>query len=257
MKHNQVIAGILFVLFMLVITACGGGGTGGTDGSTSGGPYTSIRVEAVIEGTSTSIDPTNIFTNEHIQFRLTGVDINSTRVVIPTSGWTLSGNPGGSITTAGLFTANASPSGSSGTVSVNFDFTNYSTSVRVVTADAVIVGVGRTTTGAPARGVQILALNGAGNVVATGTISSTGAIRMSAPPTAVRFTTSFTAIDPGPTFFYARQFAYGGKDFSTAIASCTAPLPVLTSGVASNLATDVVFYANSSGFPPPPPDGCQ
>jgi hypothetical protein len=252
MKHNQVIAGILFALLMVVIVACGGGG-----GPTTGGTFTSIRMEAIINGTSTSIDPTNIFTNEQIQFRLTGVDENSLRVVIPTSGYSLTGTPGGTLDSNGLFSAGSSPTGFTGTVKVTFDSVQYTTAAKVVVPDAVIAGLGRTTSGAPAKGVQIWALNSSGTVVGTGTVATTGAIRFSVPPTAVRFTTSFAAIDPGPNFFYVRQFAYGGLDYSTTIAGCTAPLPTLTSGVTSVLSTNVVFYAISSGTPPPPPDGCQ
>jgi hypothetical protein len=260
MKHNQVIAGFLFALFLLVITACGGGGPGTTSTTSTTsttGTFTSIRMEALINGTSTSIDPTNIFVNEQIKFRLTGVNDSSVRVVIPTSGYSLSGTPGGSIDSTGLFSASSSPTGLSGTVSVTFDTLQYTSAVKVVTPAAILVGLGRTTSGAPAKGVQIRALNSGGSVVATGTIATTGAIRMSVPTSAVRFTANFAAVDSVPPLYYARQFAYGGKDYSTTIASCTAPLPALTNGVASNLLTDVVFYANSSGFPPPPPDGCQ
>ena len=259
MKHNQVIAGILVALFLLVITACGGGGGPVTTSTTSttSGSFTSIRMEAVIDNTSTSIDPTNVFVNEQIRFRLTGVDDTSTRVVIPTSNYTLSGTPGGSLDSTGLFSANPSPSGLSGTVAVIFDTLQYTSAVKVVTPAAIITGLGRTTGGVPARGIVINALNGSGTIVGSGIVASTGAIRFSAPTTAVRFTASFIPIDPGPNPYYARQFAYGGKDYSTTIASCTAPLPALTNGVASNLTTNVVFYANSSGFPPPPPNGCQ
>ncbi len=262
MKHNQVIAGILIALFLVIATTfgtsgCGGGtGTTGTTSTTSGS-FTSIRMEAVINNTSTSIDPTNVFVNEQIKFRLTGVDETSTRVVIPTSNYTLTGTPGGTLDTTGLFSANSSPSGLSGTVSVTFETLQYTSAVKVVTPAAIVTGLARTTAGAPAKGIVINALNSSGTIVGSGTVATTGAIRFSAPTSAVRFTASFIPIDPGPNPYYARQFAYGGKDYSTTIASCTAPLPALTNGVASNLTTNVVFYANSSGFPPPPPNGCQ
>ena len=256
MKHNQVIVGILFVLFLMVITACGGGGGGGNNTS-GGGPYTNIRMEAVLDGTSTSIDPTNVFPNEQVRFRLTGVDTNSVRVVIPTSDYSLGGTPGGSLDATGLFSASASPNSNTGTVSVVFETLSYNSAVRVVVPQAIISGLGRTTSGVPAKGVQIFALNSVGTVVGTGTIATTGAIRFSAPTSAVRFTANFAAIDPGPNPYYARQFAYAGKDYSTTIASCTAALPPLSNGQTTNLLTNVVFYANSSGFPPPPPNGCQ
>ena len=138
-----------------------------------------------------------------------------------------------------------------------FDGAQYSSTIRVVQPDAILTGLGRTTDGFPGGGIQIKALNSGGTTVATGLIASDGTIRMSVPTSAVLFTTNFALIDPGPQFYYARQFAYNGKDYSTVITTCTAPLPPLTSGVASNLATSVVFYANTSNFPPPPPDGCH
>jgi hypothetical protein len=258
MKHNQVIAGVLFVLFLMVITACGGGGggTSGGNGSTSGGPYTGIRMEALLDGTTTTVDPTNIFVNEHVRFRLTGVDPTNVRVVIPTSNYTLTGSPGGTLDSNGLFVAASSPTGFTGSVRVVFDALQYTLPTKVVVPLAVVTGFGRTTAGAPGNGILINCLNAGGAIVATGRVASDGTIRISVPTTAVRFTADFSAIDHGSVLYYARQFAYAGKDYSTTIASCTAPLPALTNGVASNLATSVVFYVNSSGTPPPPPDGC-
>ncbi len=256
MKHNRVIAGILFVLFMAVITACGGGPGPEPTGSTTGN-FTSIRMEAVVDGPNTTVDPTNVFTNESIRFRLTGLNDSSVRVVIPTSGYTMTGTPGGTLASDGLFTASNSPTGNTGTVRVTFDTLQYTSAVKVVAPEAILKGSARTTENFPGSGVQIKALNAGGATVGTGFVATDGTIRMSVPTTAVRFTTNFSIVDPGPSFYYVRQFAYAGKDYSTIISSCTAPLPALTNGVASNLATTVVFYRSTSGFPPPPPDGCQ
>ena len=258
MKHNRVIAGVLFVLFMVVIMACGGGGPGpGTDNGTTSGTFSQIRMEAVQSIAGTTVDPSNIFVNEQIQFRLTGLDSTLNRVVIPTSGYSLTGTPGGALDSTGLFVANSSPSGSTGTVRVTFDGIQYSTIARVVTPAAILTGTGRTTDNFPARGVQIQALDSGGAIVATGLVASDGTIRMSVPTTAVKFTTNFQLVDPSSPFYYVRQFAYAGKDYSTIITNCTAPLPALTNGAASNLLTALVFYRNASSFPPPPPDGCQ
>jgi len=255
MKHLQVVVGILFVLFLFTITACGGGGgTNGSNGST--GSFTSIRMEAVLEGPNTTVDPTNIFVNEVVRFRLTGVNDNFVRVIIPTSGYTLTGSPGGALDSAGLFTASSSGTGNSGAVHVTFDTTNYSLTVKVVTPDAILKGTGRTTEGFPAAGVQIRALNVSGVQVGTGFIATDGTIRMSVPTSAVKFTTDFSNADPQAKY-YVRQFAYGGKDYSPTVVNCTAPLPALTSGLTSNLSTAVVFYRITSGIPPPPPNGCQ
>lgn len=262
MKHNRVIAGIFFLLCLVLMSvgtsSCGGGsgGTDGTNGST-GGPYTSIRMEAVPNAGGTAVDPTNIFVNEQIRFRLTGVNTSNIRVVIPTSNYSMTGTPGGTIDSTGLFTAAAAPTGNSGTVRVNFDATVYSLPVQVVAPQAILVGTGRTTENFPGAGIQVNALNSSGAIVASGFISTSGTIRMSVPTTAVRFTTNFSIVDVGPNFYYVRQFAYNGFDYSTTIASCTAPLPPLTNGVTTSLLSSVVFYRASNGFPPPPPNGCQ
>jgi hypothetical protein len=259
MKYSGFIPGILFVLLLFTVTACGGGGTSGgtTSTSTTSGTFTSIRMEAINTSTTATVDPSNIFVNENIQFRLTGLDSTLNRVVIPTSGYGLVGSPAGSLNASGLFSANSTPSPNFGTVRVVFDGNQFSSTVRVVQPDAILLGLGRTTDGFPSAGIQIKALNAAGATVATGLVASDGTIRMSLPTTSVRFTTNFALVDPGPQFYYARQFAYNSKDYSTIILTCTAPLPALTSGVASNLASALVFYRNSSGSPPPPPDGCQ
>ena len=257
MKHSGIIAGILFVLFLMTVTACGGGGgTNGTDGTT-GGSFTSIRMEAVLEGTSTHIDPSNVFVNEVVRFQLTGVDATNIRVVIPTSNYTLTGSPDGTLDSTGKFTASSSSSGNLGVVHVTFDTIGYQYGVRVVVPQATIAGFARTTEGFPGAGVQINALNSVGTVVGSGFVASDGTIRFSSSATAVKFTANFSIVDPGPSLYYVRQFAYGGKDYSTTIITCTAPLPSLSNGVTTNLATTVVFYRNASGFPPPPPDGCQ
>lgn len=257
MKYSGIIAGILFVLFLMTVTACGGGGTSGSNGTTSG-TFSSIRMEAVTEGTNTPIDPSNVFVNEIIRFRLTGVDSGTnTRVVIPTSNYNLTGSPDGALDSTGMFTASSSSSGNIGVVHVTFDTISYQYGVKVVVPQAVIKGFARTTEGFPGTGVQVNALNSGGTVVGSGFVASDGTIRFSTSATAVKFTTNFGIVDPGPNLYYVRQFAYGGKDYSTTITTCTAPLPSLTNGVTTNLATTVVFYRNASGFPPPPPDGCQ
>lgn len=266
MKQNRVVIGILFVLFLAVITACGGGG-GSTTGTTSTtsttgivGPVSGLRVEAKIDGTSTTVDPTNIFTNEVIKFTLTGIDegaVGQPRVVLPSGSWVLTGTPGGTLQSSGIFTAGASPTGNTGNVTTSYNGLNYTSPVRVVNAAAIVSGLGRTTAGFPASKIGIEAVDVNGNVVATGLIATDGTIRISVPLTAVKFTMDFSAIDPGPNFYYARQFAYNGKDYATTVAGCTAPLPSLTLGGTSNLASAVVFYANSNTSPPPPPDGCS
>ena len=246
---------------LMAITACGGGGTGGTNGTTSTtsttGGFTSIRMEAVLDGTSTAIDPSNVFVNEHVRFELTGLDSTSTRVIITSSGYSLTGSPDGTLDSSGLFTASSTTSGGLGIVHVTLDGTPYSYGVKVVSPEAIIKGFARTTDGYPGAGIQIRALDTSGALVGSGFVASDGTIRFSSPVTAVKFTTNFSIVDGTPPFYYARQFAYAGKDYSTIISTCTAQLPALTVGVASNLATTVVFYRNSSNFPPPPPDGCQ
>jgi len=283
MKQNRVVIGILFVLILAIITACGGGGasttgttattattgtttttattsTTATTGQTIIGPVSGLRIEAKIEGSATTVDPTNIFVNEIVRFRLTGIDegtVGQPRVVLPAGAWSMTGTPGGSLQSNGVFSAASSPSGLFGTVKTSYNGLNYTFPVRVVIPEAIIAGLGRTTTGFAAGKVGIQALNASGTVVATGLVASDGTIRMSLPTTAVKFTADFSLADPGPTFYYARQFAYDGLDYATTVSGCTAPLPALTLGSSTNLASAVVFYANSNTSPPPPPDGCS
>ena len=236
---------------LLVLVACGGGGPASNQ---IVGPVVSVRLEALIDGTTTVVDPTNIFVNEHVQLRLTGVDtgtVGQPRVVLPTNNWSMTGFPGGSLTVAGLFTADASPTGNFGSVNVTYDGNSYTSPIRVVAPAAVIAGRGRFTNGAPAIGVEIDALNSSGTKVATGLVGGDGTIRMSVPTTAVKFSATF------PNSSYVRQFAYNGLNYSTLVAGCTAPLPSLTNGVTSNLLTNVVFYSTFDASPPPPPDGCN
>ena len=258
MKQHRIVAGVLLTLLLLIITACGGGGGTGT-GSTTGnikGPVVSIRVEAVLNGTNTYIDPTNIFPGEVIQFRLSGIDqgtVGQPRVVLPTSGWTSVGNIGGTFDSSGVFTAGTTPTGVLGSVSANsvWDTKTETSPLRMTTPIAVLTGRGRLADTTPTPNVQIDALNSSGTVVATGLVAADGSIRMSVPITGVKFTATF------PGTFYVKQFAYNGLDYATTVPGCTANLPALTNGVTTPLATDVVFYSSFGTSPPPPPDGCS
>lgn len=264
MKQNRIIAGIIFVMLLALIVACGGGGgTPGTTGTTATtgivGPVTGVRLEAVTEGTSTIVDPTNIFASEVVRFRVTGIDTGQTgspRVVLPGTTFNLSGNPGGTIQSNGLFTASATPTGSFGQVTTSYSGTSYASSVRVVAPQAIVQGTAIINTGQIPAGVQIQALDVSGTVVATGLVSSGGTIRLSTPTSAVRFTINFNLVDPSNGYYY-RQFKYNTKDYSTLIPDCTAVLPALTSGVTSNFASQVLFYASSSSTPPPIVNGCS
>ncbi|MBI1331909.1 MAG: hypothetical protein JST12_17895 [Armatimonadetes bacterium] len=253
MKNHRVVAGVLFALLIIVLSACGGGGGGG---GTTGyvGPITSIRLEAIVEGTSTVVDPSNIFVNEQVRFRLTGIDegtIGQPRIVLPSGAWTLTGTPGGTLASDGLFSANSTPTGFFGTAKATFESINYTSSVRVVAPEAIMVGHGRLTNGNPTPNVQIQALNSSGTVVATGLVGADGTIRMSVPTTAVAFTTAF------PSDYYVRQFSFAGKDYATTVNGCFAPLPTFTLGQTTSMSTDVVFYSTFDTSPPPPPDGCS
>lgn len=256
MKQNRIVVGVLFAVFLLVILACGGGGGNpGTTGTTSGtivGPVTNVRLEAVIDGTSTVVDPTNVFVNEVVKLRLTGIDtgtVGQPRVVLPST-WSMTGTPGGNLSSNGTFVANSAPTGFFGSATSSYDGMSYTTSIRVVSPEAILTGRGRLINGSPTPNIQIQALNASGTVVATGLVGADGSIRMSAPTTAVKFTTAF------PGTYYVKQFAYNGKDYATTIAGCTASLPALTLGVSTSLSTDIVFYSSYDTSPPPPPDGC-
>lgn len=246
---------LLFLFFTIALFACGGGG-GGTS-TPPIGSYNSVRLEALVTGSSTGIDPTNIFTSEQVTFRLTGLpDAGGSREVIPITGWTSTGSIGGTLNSGGTFVASATPGGGSGTVQITFQSETFRTTVRVVTRQAEVRGFCRLTDGRPAPRIGVHLLNNAGAIVATGLVASDGNIRISAPTSATRLNLDFSTVDPS-ALFYIRQFFFNGVDYSTVISGCTAPLPTLTSGAVTNLATNIVTYAISTGPPPPPPSGCS
>lgn len=256
---NRLISWIAVIALISTILACGGSG-GGPTTPVDSRIFVSVRAEAVLVSSGAGVDASNVFTGEEIQFRLTGVDSVDTsgpRVVIPNTSWRMTGNPGGSLTSAGVFNAGVTAGAASAVVTSTYQANDYSLLTRVVSPQAVIRGRGRITDGRPAARIQILALNATGAIVATGNVASDGTIRMSVPTTATRLTTDFSGVDPSATF-YVRQFFYNGFDYSTVINNCTAPLPSgLANGVSTNLASDLVFYLNSGGPPPPPPSGCN
>lgn len=239
-----------------VLLACGGGGGAPTNPNPDPGPFTQIRLEAVSTTTGQFVDPTNIFTNESITFRLSGINSNNQRVVISTSGWGITGVNAGVLQSNGNLVASANPTGVTGTVSVTYDTIQYSGLVRVVSPQAILTGRIRLITGTLVGRVGIHCLNSSGTVVATGMSAADGSVRLSVPTTAVRFRTDYSIVDPAATF-YVRQFAYNGRDYSTSISSCTAALPTLVNNAITNFVTDVVVYS-SQDFqnPPPPPNGC-
>jgi hypothetical protein len=254
------LATTLAICFLaLLIIACGGGGGGGTSGTTSG-PFSSVRIEAVLSGTETMIDPNNVFPSETVQFRITGIDesvASRPRINLNATGFTLVGSEsGGTLTTSGLFAAGSLPGTATGTVQVTYSGSLFTSPVRVVAKDAVLTGLVRLTSGTPAPRVQIRALSSALSVVATGFTAPDGTFRMSLPPTATKFTVNFDTADPTRTF-YVRQFAYNAKDYSTSISSCVAPLPALTTGSTTALLTAISVYQLLPNNPPPPPNGCQ
>lgn len=251
---------ILFVIFCALLIACGGGGGGGTTtGSTGGvGPFSSLRMEATLDGTTTLIDPSNIFPGEKVNFAITAIDggqIGNPRVKLNVNNFALTGTPGGSITGAGAYSGSSTPSAAAGTVTATAESLNFSLPIRVVPAQATLTGRIRLTTGTPVNRIQLIALNAAGTTVATGLTTPDGTLRMSLPTTAVKFTINFDIADPGFTF-YVRQFAYNGSDYSPGVVGCTAPLPTLTNGATAALPADIFVYFQSDLNPPPPPNGC-
>jgi hypothetical protein len=264
MKRNLLSAFVIILMLVAIISCGGGGGGGGTTGAFVGNPV-NIRIEAVLAGTETLIDSTNIFANETVQFRLTALDDgapDAPRKPIQGITWVAS-NPGstpsgGTLSSTGLFTA-----GSTGTLanasalaSTSFNGLNFSSLVRTVGRDATLSGRIRLTSGVPVSRIQVLALNSTGTIVATGLSTPEGLLRMTVPTTATRFSINFGVVDPTSTF-YIRQFFYNSFDYSTGIAGCTATLPILSSGFTSNLLTDIVVYQISGSTPPPPPNGCN
>lgn len=251
---------VLFALLCVILIACGGGGPGDPGGGSGGvGPFSSIRLEAVLDGTTTVIDPTNVFVGEKVKFKLTAIDggvVGNPRITLNINNWSMTGTPGGSLASNGLYSGSPTASVSTGTASASFEGLTFTSSVRVVQPQAVITGKIRLTTGQGVSKLQIQALDASANVVATGLSGADGIIRMSLPTTATKFNVDFSIADP-TLIYYIRQFAYNGKDYSPGVSGCVAPLPTLTNLVTTPLATDVAIYQASPTFPPPPPNGCS
>lgn len=250
---------VLFALLCVVLIACGGGG-GTTDGGSGGvGPFSSIRLEAVLDGTTTQIDPTNIFLGEKVKFKLTAIDggvVGNPRVTLNVNNWSMSGTPGGTLSSNGSYSGSATPSPSVGTATASAEGLTFTTSVRVVQPRAVLTGKIRLTTGQGVSKLQIQALDPSLNIVATGLSGADGVIRMSVPTNATKFNVDFSIADP-TVIYYIRQFAYSGKNYSTGVSGCVAPLPTLVNLMTSPLASDIAIYQANPNFPPPPPDGCS
>ena len=250
---------VLFALLCAVLLACGGGG-GTTGGGTGGvGPFSSIRLEAHLDGTTTIIDPTNIFVGEKVKFKLTAIDggvVGNPRITLNVTNWSMTGTPGGTLASNGLYSGSATASPSTGTATASVEGLTFTSGVRVVQPQAVITGRIRLTTGQGISKLQIQALDASANIVATGLSGADGVVRMSLPTNATKFNVDFSIADP--TFiYYIRQFVYSGKNYSPGVVGCVAPLPALTNLVTTPLASDVAIYQASPTFPPPPPDGCS
>lgn len=249
----------LFALLCVVLIACGGGGGTPDPGSGGVGPFSSLRLEAQIDGTTTVIDPTNIFVGEKVKFKITAIDGGVTgnpRITLNVNNWSLSGAPGGTLASNGTYSGSATASSSTGTATATAEGLTFTTGVRVVQPQAVVTGKIRLTTGQGVSKLQIQAIDASANVVATGLSGADGVIRMSVPTNATKFNVDFSIADP--TFiYYIRQFAYNGKDYSPGVSGCVAPLPTLTNLTTTPLASDIAIYQASPTFPPPPPNGCS
>lgn len=248
----------LALLPLLLLAGCGGGG-GDPDPGGGGNPDVSdlaeVRTSAIFAGTAVFVDATNLLFGERAQFRLTGIAEGGARQDVSVTGWrtTVPANVG-TITSDGVFAAGGTPG--TGAVSVTVEGTTYSGTVTVKGgAIALLTGRVRVVGGNPVSGVGIQALNAAGTVVATGFSTRDGSLRIGLPATATRLNVNFDALDPSASF-YVRQYALSGIDYSSVIASCTAPLPRLANNTVTALPSDLVVYALGAGAPPPPPDGC-
>jgi hypothetical protein len=250
---------VLFALLCVALIACGG--SGGPDLPDSGGvgPFSSIRLEAHLDGTTTVIDPTNIFVGEKVKFKLTAIDggvVGNPRITLNINNWSMTGSPGGTLSANGTYTGSSSASASTGTATASVEGLTFTTGVRVVQPQAVITGKIRLTTGQGVSKLQIQALDASANIIATGLSGADGVIRMSLPTSATKFNVNFSIADPG-VIYYIRQFAYSGKDYSPGVTGCVAPLPTLTNLAITPLASDIAIYQASPTFPPPPPNGCS
>ena len=216
-------------------------------------------MEVVLDGTTTVIDPTNIFVGEKVKFKLTAIDggvVGNPRVTLNINNWTMTGAPGGTLTSNGSYSGSGIASPSTGIATASFEGLTFTTGVRVVQPQAILTGKIRLTTGQGVSKLKIQVLDPALNIVAEGLSGADGVIRMSVPTNATKFNVDFSVADP-TVIYYIRQFAYNGKDYSPGVSGCVAPLPALTNLATSALVGDIAIYQASPTFPPPPPDGCS
>lgn len=225
----------MLLAFCLVFLACGGGGGGGGGG----------------ESVSVSLSPGSSTVGLNGQVLFVATVSNSTN---PAVTWS---STSGTITPTGDRTA-------------TFTAPNFETQATVTAAsvadptktDSSVVTVQQgvaTVTGQVLRQSSSLGLSGVvvefrdntGTVLATATTNSFGNFSAAVPVAAVRFHLQNATVPVG----YYKQFNYDGMRFATTITTCSAPLPALTEGVTTPLATTITVPA-TTGPPPPPPNGC-
>lgn len=243
----------LFILALAFgpVSGCGGGtGSTGTNGTGTTGTIVRYGVEATKGGAV--IDPTNIVEGETVQFQIVGYTANNQRIVQSSSGWTTdpTGQSEGTLSSSGSFTAS--------TYGPQFTVTGTSNSVpRTGKAQVRQIGGalvnGRIVDGYgnPVYGAQVDFYDTNNIVVGTAIAQGNGTFRASVPATAVTFEVNKSSIPVG----YYKQFLYSGKWFLPQ-GVCRAPLPTLTAGQTTNLATDIQIPPtsnNGTGLPPPPP----
>jgi len=224
----------VFVLLCLTFLACGGGGGGGGGG-----------------GLSVNLQPASATVGRNGQVNFTATVSNASN---PDVTWSAST---GSITPTGVGTAtytapNAAATATVTATSVEDNTKSDSSTVTVVVGVATVTGkVVRSGSSLGLANVIIEFRDAGGATVATVTTNGSGNFSAGVPTTATRFHVRNSTVPSG----YYKQYTYDGLRYTTLETTCSAPLPSLSEGTSTALASEIAFSPTSNP-PPPPPNGC-
>ncbi len=243
-------------MFILAIACGGGGASGGTNTTTTGGV---TKAEAVLASTPGQIiDAKNIQAGQTIQFEVVNYSSTNVRTVLASSNWTTTDNGAsvGTLSSSGVLSATA-PAASVFTATGTANGQQYSISYLVKPVQATVTGTVIDSNGNPASGVTVNFFNSAGNKVSAATTAQNGSLWAAVPASAKSFNLEKATLS---TTLYFKSFVFGPHRYTALIATCNAPLPVLATGVTTNLSVITIDAAMTLGqhnAPPPPPDGCS
>ncbi|MBI5706526.1 MAG: hypothetical protein HZC36_06005 [Armatimonadetes bacterium] len=232
MRHSWPVLFPLLCLLALLLLGCGGGGSPSPGG-----------------GVSISLTPTSATVGPNGQVDFVATVTGSANQEVSWSAPTGSFNATG----VGKATYTASTLSTTVTAASIADPTKFKTaSVTVVANQATLKGrVQQNDTAGGISGVVIDFYNIGGTVIGTATTNASGNFTLAIDPSAVTFQLRPASISSG----YYKAYKYNVKHYTPLELACRAPIPTLTAGTTTNLATPIVL-SRTYEAPPPPPDGC-